>query len=64
MVVGVGKVNSCRVHFVELLALAWDRVGQFGYVEDLRAAEAGDCSARMHVRLETDGLTTAVAAPG
>ncbi len=41
-VVGVGEVDSCRGHLVELLAVPRDGVGQVDDVEDLGAAEAGD----------------------
>jgi hypothetical protein len=50
-VVGVGKVNSCRVHIVELLTLARHGVGQVDDLEDLWAPEAGDLDSAHRVRL-------------
>jgi putative transposase len=47
----VGEVDSCRVHFVELLALAGDPVGQVDDVENLGAAEAGDLHGTHAMRL-------------
>jgi hypothetical protein len=41
-VVGVGKVNSCGAHLVELPARPWRGVGKVDEVHDLWAAEAGD----------------------
>jgi hypothetical protein len=41
-VVGVGKVNSCRAHLVELLTFARDGVGELDDVHDFGAAETGD----------------------
>jgi hypothetical protein len=41
-VVGVGKVDSCGLHLVELLPRPGNRVGQVDEVEGLGAAEAGD----------------------
>jgi hypothetical protein len=40
-VVGVGKVNSCGGHLVELLTGSRDRVGQVDDIEDLGASEPG-----------------------
>jgi hypothetical protein len=41
-VVGVGEVDSCGAHLVELLTGARDGVGEVDDVHDLGAAEAGD----------------------
>ena len=41
-VVGVGRVNSCGAHLVELLTRPWGGVGQVDDVENIGAAEAGD----------------------
>ena len=40
--VGVGEVNSCGTHLVELLTGSRNGIGQVDDVEDFRAAEAGD----------------------
>src|SRR4051812_8091353 len=40
--VSVFVVDSCSLHLVDLLTLAWNRVGKVDDVEDLGAAEAGD----------------------
>jgi hypothetical protein len=40
--VGVGEVDSCGAHLVELLTWPRSRVGKVDDVEDLGAAEAGD----------------------
>jgi hypothetical protein len=40
--VGVGTVDSCGTHLVEVLAVPRDGVGEVDDVEDLGAAEAGD----------------------
>jgi hypothetical protein len=50
-VMRVGEVDSCRVHLVELLALARYGVGQVYDVEDLGAAEAGDLNCSHELRL-------------
>ena len=42
MVVGVGRVDSCRADLVELLTGTWGGVGKVDDVHDLGAAEAGD----------------------
>jgi len=47
--VGVGKVDSCGAHLVELLAVARCRLGEVDDVHDLGAAEAGDLHGT-HVR--------------
>lgn len=39
---GVGKVDSCGAHLVELLTGTWSGVGKVDDVHDLGAAEAGD----------------------
>ncbi len=41
-VVGVGVVDACGAHLVELLAVGGDGVGEVDDVEDLGPAEAGD----------------------
>jgi hypothetical protein len=41
-VVGVGKVNSCATHLVELLPLARDGVRQVDDIEDFGSSEPGD----------------------
>src|SRR5436305_14961853 len=47
-VVGVGKVDSCGTHLVEVRAVPRDGVGQVDDVENLRAAEAGDLNRPHH----------------
>ena len=39
---GIGEVDSCGAHLVELLAVPGDGVWQVDDVEDLGTAEAGD----------------------
>jgi hypothetical protein len=41
-VVGVGVVDSCGLHLLELLTRPWDGVRKVDDVEDLRSSEAGD----------------------
>jgi hypothetical protein len=41
-VVGVGEVEAGGGDVVELLTVAWDRVGHLDDIEDFWAAEAGD----------------------
>jgi hypothetical protein len=63
-VVGVGKVNSCQGHLVELLAVPRDGVRQVDDVHDLGAAEAGDLHSTHPGRLRGSGYvpTSTIAA--
>jgi hypothetical protein len=41
-VVGVGEVDSCGAHLVELLPLARDRISQVDDIEEYGSSEPGD----------------------
>jgi hypothetical protein len=52
-VVGVGKVDSCGTHLVDLLAVAGSRVGQVDDVEDLGPPKPVICTHAREVRAFT-----------
>src|SRR4051812_3059665 len=56
-VVGVGNVDSCGAHLVELFAVPGDGVGEVDDVEDLGAAEAGELHSTHALRLERAART-------
>ena len=58
LLVGVGTVDSCGTHLVEVLAVPRDGVGEVDDVEDLGAAEAGDLHGSHAARLGV--VTTSV----